>query len=131
MLRLASIAVTVALTACASAPPPAPAEAALPTAFDAGWKGEAVCERLFENDDIRVGRCSFPPGVGHERHFHPPHWGYILQGSTMQTTNAQGTTTRVLESGTTWWSDGVDWHEVLNVGETDGVYLIIEPKGQE
>ncbi len=125
-MRLASaFFAALIFTACASTPPP---QAALPTAFDAGWQGEAVCERLFENEYQRVGKCTFPPGVGHERHFHPPHWGYILQGSTMRTTNAEGTVERTLEAGTNWWSDGIGWHEVLNIGETTGVYLIIEPK---
>ena len=116
------------LAALAVVPPTAP----LPTAMDAGWKGEKVCERLFENDQIRVGRCTFPPGVGHERHFHPPHWGYIVQGSTMRTTNAQGVVVRELKAGSSWWSDGIEWHEVLNVGATTtGVYIIVEPKTAE
>ena len=53
----------------------------LPYALDAGWRGEKVCELLFENDETRVGRCTFAPGVGHERHYHPPHYGYILKGT--------------------------------------------------
>lgn len=100
----------------------------LPTAFDAGWQGQEVCEQLFENDEMRVGRCTFPPGIGHERHFHPPHWGYILQGSTMRITDADGTEERILESGVSWWSDGVEWHEAVNIRTETGVYLIIEPK---
>lgn len=100
----------------------------LPTAFDAGWQGEEVCELLYENDDMRVGRCTFPPGIGHERHFHPPHWGYILEGSTMRITDADGAEERVLEAGAAWWSDGVDWHEAVNIGTETGVYLIVEPK---
>ena len=114
-----------ALAGCAS--PPAPAKA-LPTAFAAGWKGEAVCELLYENDDLRAGKCTFPPSVGHERHFHPPHWGYILQGTTMRITDETGTAERELPTGATWWSDGVAWHEAVNIGETESVYLIIEPK---
>jgi hypothetical protein len=31
-----------------------------------------------------------------------------------------------LRAGYSWTSDGVSWHEVLNVGETTSVYLIIE-----
>jgi quercetin dioxygenase-like cupin family protein len=100
----------------------------LPTAFDAGWQGEEVCELLYENDEMRVGRCTFPPGIGHERHFHPPHWGYILEGSTMRITSANGTAERILESGASWWSDGIDWHEAVNIGTETGVYLIVEPK---
>lgn len=127
-LPVLALSCATALAACASPPAAVPATASLPSAFDAGWKGEAVCELLYENDDIRAGKCTFPPGIGHERHFHPRHWGYILEGSTMRITNDSGTTDRLLETGATWWSDGIDWHEVVNIGETDGVYLIIEPK---
>jgi beta-alanine degradation protein BauB len=104
------------------------ATAPLPSAFDAGWKGERVCEKLFENAQMRAARCSFAPGIGHERHFHPPHWGYIEQGTTMRITSAAGTVDRVLKSGTNWWSDGIDWHEAVNIGTTTGVYVIVEPK---
>lgn len=100
----------------------------LPTAVDAGWKGEKVCEVLTDNVEMRVARCTFPPAGGHERHSHPPHWGYILSGSTMQMTDADGTVVRELAAGASWWSDGTEWHEVLNVGGTTGVYLIVEPK---
>ncbi|MDZ4760826.1 MAG: cupin domain-containing protein, partial [Alphaproteobacteria bacterium] len=100
----------------------------LPTAFEAGWKGEKVCEPLFENDSVRAARCTFPPGIGHEKHFHPPHFGYIVQGATMRTTDKDGPLERVLQPGSTWWSDGIEWHEALNIGSSTGVYLIIEPK---
>lgn len=100
----------------------------LPTAMDAGWKGAKLCEPLFENDRLRAARCSFPSGVGHERHFHPPHWGYVVEGTTMRITSASGTEDRVLKPGTSWWSDGIEWHEALNVGTTTGVYVIVEPQ---
>ena len=111
----------VVASAAPAAPPP-------PSAFDAGWKGAKVCEPLFENDRMRAARCTFPPGGGHDRHFHPPHWGYILQGTTMRVTTAGGTVDRVLKTGATWWSDGIDWHEAVNIGTTTGVYIIVEPK---
>jgi beta-alanine degradation protein BauB len=103
-------------------------EQALPTALDAGWKGQKVCELLFENADVRTARCTFPPGVGHERHFHPAHWGYILESATMRITTTDGTVDRELKAGNSWWSDGIAWHEAVNVGTTTGVYLIVEPK---
>ncbi|MEY4268791.1 MAG: hypothetical protein RLZZ58_7 [Pseudomonadota bacterium] len=109
----------------AAAPAPAPP---LPSAFDAGWHGQKVCEPLFENDSMRAARCTFPPGVGHDRHFHPPHWGYIISGTTMRITTAAGTVDRVLQSGANWWSDGIAWHEAVNIGTTTGVYVIVEPK---
>ncbi|MEO5577455.1 MAG: cupin domain-containing protein [Sphingomicrobium sp.] len=117
------------LAACAArSAPPATADQLLPSAFEAGWKGQKVCEPLFENEQMRAARCTFPPGIGHERHYHPPHWGYIVQGTTMRITTASGTTDRILKAGTNWWSDGIEWHEAINVGATTGVYVIIEPK---
>lgn len=102
----------------------------LPSAFEAGWKGEKVCEPLFENTEMRAARCTFPPGVGHERHYHRPHWGYIVEGATMRITDAKGTADRVLKTGNNWWSDGIEWHEAINIGETTGVYVIVEPKAK-
>ena len=117
----ACAALLLALPATAAEPP-------LPSAFDAGWKGQKVCELLFENDRMRAARCTFPPGGGHERHYHPPHWGYIVEGGTMRITTASGTVERVLKSGTSWWSDGIDWHEAVNVGPETAIYIIVEPK---
>jgi quercetin dioxygenase-like cupin family protein len=100
----------------------------LPNPIEAGWKGESVCELLFENDQMRAARCTFPPGIGHERHYHPPHWGYIVEGGAMQITDATGTRELQTRTGATWWSDGVAWHEALNVGDATTVYVIVEPK---
>ncbi|MEQ9662873.1 MAG: cupin domain-containing protein [Parasphingopyxis sp.] len=122
-LSLACLCLAAPLTA-----QPVTEDGDLSTAFAAGWQGEDVCEQLFENDEMRVGRCTFPPGIGHERHFHPPHWGYILQGSTMEITDAEGSEIREMTVGASWWSDGIAWHEAVNVGDETGVYLIIEPK---
>ena len=102
--------------------------APLPHAIDAGWKGEKTCELLFENEVTRVARCTFAPGVGHERHYHPPHYGYILKGGTMRITDANGVRDMETADGASWWSDGVTWHEAVNVGDTESVYLIFEPK---
>lgn len=101
---------------------------ALPDPLEAGWNGEKVCELLQETDEMRALRCKFPPGVGHERHYHAPHFGYILEGSKMRITDAEGSQVRDLNAGASWWSDGTAWHEVLNIGETTGVYIIVEPK---
>ena len=34
-----------------------------------------------------------------------------------------------LKEGQYFPSDGVAWHEVLNIGVTTSVYLMVEPKG--
>ena len=108
----------------------AKSEEVLKTAFEAGWKGNKVCELLFEDEKIRTIRCTFPPGVGHEKHYHPPHFGYILKGGPMHITDSSG----VRESGTvagtglTWYSKGIEWHNVINLGDTTTQYLITEQK---
>ncbi|MBT8426954.1 MAG: cupin domain-containing protein [Erythrobacter sp.] len=98
----------------------------LPSALEAGWNGERVCTLQHQTETHRVLRCTFPPGVGHERHYHPAHYGYALSGGTMQLTSASGTRTATLETGSDYSSDGTEWHEVVNVGETTVTYLIVE-----
>jgi hypothetical protein len=66
--------------------------------------------------------------VGHERHFHRPHFGYVLTGGTMRIEDAEGVETVETRAGATWSSDEVTVHEVLNVGDTTTSYLIVEPK---
>ena len=100
----------------------------LPDPLEAGWKGASVCEALHEDAEQRVLRCAFPPGVGHERHYHDRHFGYALSGGTMRITDADGTDVVEVPTGSDFHSDGVEWHEVLNVGDSTAVFLIVEPK---
>ena len=100
----------------------------LPDPLEAGWQGVPVCENLHEDDRQRVLRCTFPPGVGHERHYHPPHFGYALSGGRMRITDARGTREVDLTTDSNFASDGVAWHEGLNIGDTTVAYLIVEPK---
>jgi len=100
----------------------------LPDPVAATWQGETVCETLSETAEMRVFRCIFPPGVGHERHFHARHFGYALSGGRMRITDAAGTREVNLQTGTYFSSDGIPWHEVLNVGNTVVSYLMIEPR---
>ena len=46
----------------------------------------------------------------------------------MRVTDANGTRDVNLATGSCFTSSGVAWHEVLNVGDTTVVYLIVEPK---
>lgn len=100
----------------------------IPHALDAGWEGEKTCTLLEDNARMRAFKCTFAPGVGHERHYHNAHFGYVVEGGTMQTTDADGVRERDVPTGRSWWSDGVAWHEALNIGDTTSVYIIVEPK---
>lgn len=116
----------LALGACASA---SAQVAPLPMALCAGWEGERVCEVLQEDAQIRVLRCTFPPGVGHEMHYHAPHFGYVLEGnSTMRITTASGTVDRPVRAGSSFSNDAEIQHAALNIGEETTRYLIIEKK---
>ncbi|MGH6949376.1 MAG: cupin domain-containing protein [Vitreimonas sp.] len=117
------------LGACAT---PSAQVAALPSALCAGWHGERVCEAVHEDDAIRVLRCTFPPGVGHEPHYHPPHFGYVLEGnSTMRITTDEGVSDRPVRAGGHFSSDVEVRHAALNVGAETTRYLIVEKKYED
>jgi hypothetical protein len=110
------------LSACAAQ------DTLLPDPLAAGWGGRPVCEQLHDDARHRVLRCTFPPGVGHERHYHDAHFGYAIAGGRMRLTDAEGTREVDPATGSSYVSEGVAWHEVLNVGDTTVIYLIVEPK---
>ena len=93
-----------------------------------GWKGIDVCEKLSENAHENILRCTFPPGVGHEKHKHKANFGYALSGGKVQMKDQKGTRTIDLATGSYFDSQGTDWHEILNVGKTTIVYIILESK---
>jgi beta-alanine degradation protein BauB len=98
-------------------------------ALCAGWQGERVCELLQEDSQVRVLRCTFPPGVGHETHYHPPHFGYVLEGtSVMRITTAGGVEDRPVRAGSSFANDVEVRHAALNVGVETMRYLIVEKK---
>lgn len=100
----------------------------LPDPLEAGWEGEKVCEVIQENESIRILKCVFPPGVGHEKHYHQPHSGYTLAGGEFQITDSTGTRTVNVPTGYVFGNEELSMHEVLNVGEKTGEFLIIEYK---
>ncbi len=101
----------------------------LPHAFEAGWQGQKTCELLFEDDAVRVARCIFPPGIGHEMHYHNPHFGYVLEGGTLRLNDSRGESEVTTSSGSTWSTSKVTVHEAVNIGDTTTSYLVVEPKG--
>jgi hypothetical protein len=100
----------------------------LPDPLEAGWKGEAVCEVIENNKELRVLKCTFEPNVGHEKHYHNPHVGYTLQGGKFRITDTSGTREVEIPTGYSFRNDEVTSHEVLNIGETTAVFLIMEYK---
>ncbi|NCP10997.1 MAG: cupin domain-containing protein [Sphingomonadales bacterium] len=116
----------LALAACAAITPRP--QSGLPDPLAAGWRGQSVCELLRDDARQRVLRCTFRPGVGHERHYHAPNFGYALSGGRVRITDPGGTREVDLATGSSFWSDGSAWHEIVNIGDTTVAYLIVEPK---
>lgn len=96
--------------------------------LQAGWKGEKVCTILEENEKIRTLKCVFPPGIGHEKHFHAAHFGYTLKGSKFRITDLTRTREVNVLDNYSFYNDKIEWHKVLNIGDSTAIFLIIEPK---
>lgn len=99
----------------------------LPDPLEAGWNNEAVCE-LLEETELRVLKCTFPPGVGHEKHYHDPHIGYTIKGSRFRIKDTSGTREVNVPSGYSFSNPETITHEVLNIGDSTAVFLIMEYK---
>ncbi|OZV69191.1 cupin domain-containing protein [Winogradskyella aurantia] len=100
----------------------------LPDPLNAGWEGQPVCEVLEDNSNIRVLKCTFPPNIGHEKHYHKPHFGYTLSGGTFRIIDTTGIREIDVPTGYSFSNDGISLHEVLNLGSTTAEFLIVEYK---
>lgn len=100
----------------------------LPDTIEAGWQGKPVCEVLYEDEQIRTGTCTYPPGIGQERHTHGPYFTYVVSGGTLRVTSPRGTFESTSITGNSGKSNGVEWHELLNIGDTTIQFFFIETK---
>ncbi|OUS03432.1 hypothetical protein A9Q86_00535 [Flavobacteriales bacterium 33_180_T64] len=96
--------------------------------LEAGWNNEVVCELIEDHSKIRVLRCTFSPGIGHERHYHKAHFGYTISGSKFRIKDTSGTREVNVPTGYSFNNDEIEWHEVLNIGDSTAVFLIVEYK---
>jgi quercetin dioxygenase-like cupin family protein len=117
---LAALGVSLAATAAATEP--------APDALAVEWHGEHPCEKLYEDAQIRVSRCVFPPGAVHLRHQHPGYLTYVLAGGEGQVDYAAGHLTATTRTDQLIASPPVAWHEFKNIGRTTIRYLVIEKK---
>ena len=108
--------------------PAAIAQEKLSDTFEAGWNGKPVCDVIEEDDFMRMFICTYPPGGGQDKHYHGPYMGYIVQGGTLRSTGPNGTRESTSVAGRSLNSPGVEWHELINVGETTVQILGVEKK---
>ena len=99
-----------------------------PDALAVKWEGKKPCENLYEDDKIRVIRCTFPPGSKHVRHSHPAHFGYALAAGKISVASAKGTEEFEETPGLYWKGGPIEWHEATNIGDTTLQYLVVEKK---
>jgi quercetin dioxygenase-like cupin family protein len=99
-----------------------------PDALSVEWQGQKPCEKAFEDAQIRIARCTFPPGSKHVHHSHPGYLSYVLSGGKTQIQDEKGT--RQVEARTDTYTNSppISWHELTNTGDTTLRYLIIERK---
>jgi beta-alanine degradation protein BauB len=100
----------------------------LPDPLEAGWQGQKVCEKLHDNKQHRILRCTFAPGVGHEKHYHSANFGYVIAGGKVRIESAKGTREVTLKTGASYDTAAIDWHQIVNIGDSTIIYLVIEPK---
>jgi quercetin dioxygenase-like cupin family protein len=100
----------------------------VPDSMSVEWQGQKPCEKLYEDAQILVGRCTFPPGSKHVKHFHPGLLSYVLSGGKARIEDAKGTRQVEPRTGGYTNSPPVAWHELTNIGDTTISYLLIERK---
>jgi quercetin dioxygenase-like cupin family protein len=103
----------------------------VPDALAVEWEGKRLCEALFEDEQVRILRCTFPPGTAHLRHSHPKNFSYTLSGGKVKVVDEKGTREGDLAAGRYFSSPPVAWHEVTNTGDTTVAFLAVEMKYQK
>jgi quercetin dioxygenase-like cupin family protein len=99
-----------------------------PDALSVEWQGQKPCEKLYEDAQILVARCTFPPGSKHVKHSHPGYLSYVLSGGKVQIEDAKGARQLEVRTGSHNNSPPIPWHELTNLGDTTLSYLVVERK---
>jgi quercetin dioxygenase-like cupin family protein len=129
--RLGVIALSIAAIYMVSPPTPPKAKAEdIPDGLAVEWEGKKHCEPLYEDEHVRVARCTFPKGVTHVCHSHPSYLVFAVSGGQATVQDAKGTRKVEIVPGTFTNSPPVPWHVFSNVGESTIQFLLVEKKYQ-
>jgi quercetin dioxygenase-like cupin family protein len=101
-----------------------------PDALSAEWQGTKPCEKLDEDAQVRILRCTFPTGGGQAKHSHPAQFSYVLSGGKLAIEDEKGTRQAEPKTGGSGVAAPIPWHAVKNVGDTTIVFLVVEKKYQ-
>jgi quercetin dioxygenase-like cupin family protein len=127
-LAITGLGVAVLMLLAFLTPVDAMAQISVPNALSVEWQGQKPCEKLYEDAQILIARCTFPPGSKHLKHSHPGYFSYALSGGKVQIEDAKGTRQLEPRTGSYANSPPIPWHELTNVGDTTVSYLVVERK---
>ena len=102
----------------------------VPDALSVEWQGKKPCEKLFDDAQVRVVRCTFPPGAVHVCHSHPGYLSYVVNGGQGQIQDEKGIRKIDVVSGALLDVPPTPWHEFANVGDTTIQFVVVEKKYQ-
>lgn len=97
-------------------------------------EGETIRRELLENDHVLVIESIYSPGGSVPQHtHHSPHVVYVVEGGTLETTDADGTTEiHEVQAGEVLWRKAPQSHSTRNVGNTR-VHIVeteVKPAGR-
>ena len=127
-LTMTGLGVAVLMLLAFLTPVDAMAQISVSNALSVEWQGQKLCEKLYEDAQILIARCTFPPGSKHLKHSHPGYFSYALSGGKVQIEDAKGTRQLEPRTGSYASSPPIPWHELTNVGDTTVSYLVVERK---
>jgi quercetin dioxygenase-like cupin family protein len=102
----------------------------VPDALSVEWQGKKPCEKLFDDEQVRVARCTFPPGAVHVCHSHPSYLSYVVSGGQRQVEDEKGIRKINVTAGAIVDVPPTPWHEFANKGDTTIQFVIVEKKYQ-
>ena len=102
----------------------------VPDALSVEWQGKKPCEKLFDDEHVRVVRCTFAPGAVHVCHSHPGYLSYVVNGGQGQVQDEKGIRKIDIVTGALLTAPPTPWHEFENVGNTTIQFVVVEKKYQ-
>lgn len=108
--------------------------AILSKSFLVGQLPEKVSPEIYkvilENDDVKVLKATFKPGASDKLHKHNILTAYVLEGGTMQATDANGKAGKLVthKKGKAIHIGNELHHRVKNTGNTTLSLLLVEHK---
>jgi beta-alanine degradation protein BauB len=130
-LKSATVAlVTIAISYITLPLPPKTMAEDVPSALAVEWEGKKPCDLLYEDDYLRVARCTFGKGATHTCHTHPSYLLYTISGGDGSVQDEKGTRKVEAKTGAFTNVPPVPWHVFSNASESTIQYLVIEKKYQ-